>query len=260
MAEFGLGGGRVPYPVYGGPFAQLVRDTEVERPTRRSPEEDHAAMEGAYRAALEKKRRDEAAAREMAEAQASIREEERQEDVQRGYVMAHPNEPHMGPVTPLAARNTDLMEQTGRPPSPWMVGHRPVREGMFSLMEQPTMGPSKRTVASTVYDLSQALKGHPVVQLLGALNDAYQFAGRFPMETGRKVDRKADEVLNDLSRGVKDLRRYGAVEPGPVPDVWERESDDPYVWPEFPTRVGRPNDLAVELRSYTQTRPLVKGR
>src|SRR5262252_8573908 len=232
MAEFGLGGGRVPYPVYGGPFAQLVRDTEVERPTRRSPEEDHAAMEGAYRAALEKKRRDEAAAREMAEAQASIREEERQEDVQRGYVMAHPNEPHMGPVTPLAARNTDLMEQTGRPPSPWMVGHRPVREGMFSLMEQPTMGPSKRTVASTVYDLSQALKVH----------------------------RKADEVLNDLSRGVKDLRRYGAVEPGPVPDVWERESDDPYVWPEFPPRVGRPNDLAVELRSYTQTRPLVKGR
>src|SRR5215510_998861 len=105
--QLGLGGGRVPYPsdLYVGPFAGLLRDAELERPTQKTAAETHRELEEKYQEVMRQRR--------MAEEARAIRtgrdEFTRREDLEQGYAMAHPNEPRIGPVTALARHNTELM-------------------------------------------------------------------------------------------------------------------------------------------------------
>jgi len=74
----------------------------------------------------------------------------------------------LAPPTPDALANTAEAEQYGAP-SPWMVGRpRPSRT--------PTMGPSKRTPAATIYDAWQMVKDQPVMRLLGAGKDLMDYS------------------------------------------------------------------------------------
>jgi len=74
----------------------------------------------------------------------------------------------LAPPTPDALANTQEAERYGAP-SPWMAGHP-------RASKTPTMGPARRTPASTVYDAWQTVKDQPVLQLLGGAKDLYEYA------------------------------------------------------------------------------------